>query len=152
MHIAIKNMHSSIMNRTVGRLMLLLILFLTAGQHSLQAQPPGDGGPRFQEVTAEDMADAETQWMKKKLKLKKPELNRVKDINLRFAKERMTLLKTNKPDPARMQALEKQQEEELKGALSEKQFTNYLKIRGEIREELQSSRNNSLPPPPPDRF
>ncbi|MBL7755732.1 MAG: hypothetical protein JNL59_00005, partial [Chitinophagaceae bacterium] len=57
------------MNRTAGRLMLLLILFLAASQHPLQAQPSGDGGPRFQEVTAEDMADAETQWMKKKLKL-----------------------------------------------------------------------------------
>lgn len=145
-------MRISIMNRAAGRLILLFILFVSISQHRLQAQPPGDGGPRFQEVTAEDMADAETQWMKKKLKLKKTELNRVKEINLRFAKERMTLLKTNKPDPARMQALEKQQEEELRRTLSEKQFTNYLKRRGEIREELQSSRNNSLPPPPPDRF
>ncbi|MFT3674973.1 MAG: hypothetical protein QM781_03655 [Chitinophagaceae bacterium] len=140
------------MNRTAGRLLLLVILFLSVSRQHLQAQPSAGTGPRFQEVTAEDMADAESQWMKKKLKLKKPELNRVKEINLRFAKERMTLLKTNKPDPARLQALEKQQEEALKGALSEKQFTNYLKRRGEIREELQRSGNNSLPPPPPDRF
>lgn len=152
MHIASKNMNTSITRRTAGRLIPLLILFLLTTVHQIQAQPPARSGPRFQEATAEDMADAETQWMKKKLKLKKTELSRVKDINLRFAKERMTLLKNNKPDPTRMQALEKQQEEELKRALSEKQFTSYLKKRGEIREQLQSSGNNNLPPPPPDRF
>lgn len=144
-----------IMNRTAGRLVLLLMLFLSISQHRLQAQPPSDSGPRFQETTADDLADAETQWMKKKLKLKKPELAKVKEINLHYAKERMSLQKNSRAaQPAnadRLKALEQEKEQKLRGILSEKQFTNYLKKREEIRDQLQSGNNSGFPPPPPDR-
>lgn len=153
--------------RPSRHLWLLLILLVSLTQR-ITAQPPEGGGPgpggRNMEISAEDMADAETQWMKRKLKLKKPTLEKVKEINLHFAQERVALFKQGRRDqnrqpntpnqpnqsnqPNRMQQLEQEKDARLKEVLTEKQFATYLKRKDEIREELQSSGNGGFPPPP----
>jgi hypothetical protein len=91
-------------------------------------QPPP--GPRSQ-MTPEERAKHETDWMKTELALTENQIQTVDSINLKYAKKRDEMRKQSDASDFRairpkMEELRNQKNEELKSVLSDKQMEKYL--------------------------
>lgn len=141
-----------------GRTALCMLIFLLGFSPLLKAQQFSDERPRPAALSAQDVADTETKWMKKKLKLSKTVSKEVGKVNLRYAEQMLELAKQSGAADQReaglkkMEKLEKEKEESLRQLLTPEQMKKYLQHRGEIADALRESGNRNLPPPPPGGF
>ena len=117
--------------------------------------------PSLKKATPDEIADKETRWMKKKLKLKKDQLQSVKAINAVYAFKRKDYQAAMEPGDKgnnqkimdKLALLDKEKDGELRKVFTEKQYNLYIKKKPELLEK--TSGNNSagrLPPPPGDSF
>lgn len=141
-----------------GRSIVCVLIFLLGITPLLKAQQFSDERPGPAALSAKDVADTETRWMKKKLKLSKTVSKEVGKVNLHYAEQMLSLAKQNSAADQRqagmqkMEKLEKEKEEALRKLLTPEQMKKYLQHRGEIADALRESGNRNLPPPPPGGF
>ena len=96
--------------------------------------------------TFDKVAEKETKWMRKKLKLSKEQLQRVKAINAVYAFKRKDFEATIGPkDEGNKQKirdglahLNKEKDNELRKVFTEKQYNIYLKRKPELIEKTRS--------------
>ena len=125
--------------------------------------PPGGQGESFrnQKITPDEIAEKESKWMKKKLKLNKDQLQKVKAINSVYAFKRQDYLSAMGPGKEgsrkkmmeRLVTLDREKDEELRKVFSQKQYDLYVKKKVELDQQVRSaegSDSNLSPPPPPD--
>lgn len=139
----------SIVNKTTRfslTVLMLLIATFCYAQPGSGDGPPG-GGP--QTLTTSDIADIQTAWMKKKLKLSKEQVDKVKEINKEFVAKKQELQKADKKQTEKLTEPEKERNDKLKTILSEKQFARFLVKKSELDNSMSSSGNTVMPPPPP---
>ncbi len=131
------------------RSVFTILLFLTTTV--AYTQPGGDGPPGGgpQTFTANDIADIQTAWMKKKLKLNKEQVERVREINKQYVSQKQELLKNGEKQVDKLGQPDKERDSNLKVILSEKQFASFLKKKTELDNSMSSSGNTGMPPPPP---
>ena len=108
--------------------------------------PPG-GGP--QTFTASDIADIQTVWMKKKLKLSKEQVEKVKEINKEFVTKKKEFQNAGEKQADKLAEPDRERDDKLKSILSEKQFARFLEKKSELDNSMSSSGNTVMPPPPP---
>lgn len=132
-----------------ARSVFTILLFLTTTV--AYTQPGGDGPPGGgpQTFTANDIADIQTAWMKKKLKLNKEQVERVREINKQYVSQKQELLKNGEKQVDKLGQPDKERDSNLKVILSEKQFASFLKKKTELDNSMSSSGNTGMPPPPP---
>ena len=108
----------------------------------------------------EKMVEQEVKWMKKKLKLKPDQTERVTDISTKYAFAQVDLLdksikkgtrpteKDMKQIREKMDALMVQKDKEMSLVLAPKQFEKYLKKREDLAKSVEKSngRTNDGPP------
>lgn len=107
----------------------------------------------------EKMVEQEVKWMKKKLKLKPEQADRVTDISTKYAFAQIDLMdksmkkgsrsteKDMKQIKEQMDALMVQKDKEMSLVLAPKQFEKYLKKREDLTKSLEnSSKSNGGPP------
>lgn len=133
------------------------------------AQPPGvDGPPSMpgngsQTITPDEIADTQTSWMKKKLKLTKEQTEEVKKINKNYITRVLEYQSAEKNNSAtgtrenklkdKMAELDQDRDNRFKHILTDKQFKTYLKKKGYLEESISTAANQELPPgPPPGGF
>jgi hypothetical protein len=143
-----------------------LVGSLLGGQkiYSQETRPQQNGQKEqvsLKKGTWEDIAEKETRWMKKKLKLTKEQLQSVKAINTVYAFKRKNYETTTSPNGEdnkqkirdTLALLDKEKDDELRKVFTEKQYNLYKTKKPELIEKLKSDENeNELPflPPPPD--
>lgn len=158
----------------------LIIFSVTAN-----AQSGGDErmeAPKFKEPGPDDIAESQTDWMKRKLKLNKEQLAKIKTLNTDYAYKRNDYVKaiklanenaktaanknadkfseTNKTARTESQKklqdkldlIDAEKEKELKLILTEKQFETYLKKKAELQLNTGNNDGTMPPPPPPGGF
>jgi|APEBP8051073220_1049391.scaffolds.fasta_scaffold03141_1 hypothetical protein len=132
-----------------ARSVITILLFLAAT--AAYSQPGGDGpvGGGPQTFTANDIADIQTAWMKKKLKLNKEQVEKVRDINKIYVSKKQELQKAGEKQSDKLDEPDKERDNNLKIILTEKQFASYLKKKSELENSMSSSGNTGMPPPPP---
>lgn len=118
------------------------------------ASPPERRMEQFslEKETPDDIAEKETRWMKKKLKLKKEQLQRVKAINAVYAFKREDYKKAmgskdNGNNQKILEKLDKEKDDELRKVFTEKQYNTYLKKKPELAEKIRSKSNEARQPP-----
>ncbi len=89
--------------------------------------------PQYQQMSPEDRAKQETEWMKKDLVLTDAQVLKVDSINLKFAKKRTEMRaqmqgQDREAMRARMQEMQTQKEAELKPVLTEDQLKKYKEL------------------------
>ena len=115
----------------------------------------------IEKATPDEIAEKETRWMKKKLNLKKDQLQSVKAINAVYAFKRKDYQAAMEPGDKgnnqkimdKLALLDKEKDGELRKVFTEKQYNLYIKKKPELLEK--TSGNNSagrLPPSPGDSF
>lgn len=146
-------------NRLITHYLLLLLLVLISNIGYAQppggdgAPPPG-GGPSA--ITAVEIADLQTSWMKKKLKLDKEQTDQVLQINVQYINGVKELSRNNSTATdsilhrqEKFTMLDKNKDDSLQRILSEKQFGLYLKNKTFLNSIISTSGNQGMPPPPP---
>lgn len=135
------------------------------------AQPPGGDGPPpasgngSQAITPDEIAETQTSWMKKKLKLTKQQTEEVKKINKQYVTQTLEYQTAEKKQAApatggrenrlkeKMAELDRDRDNRLKKILTEKQFRTYLKKKGYLEESISTAASQEMPPgPPPGGF
>jgi hypothetical protein len=177
------------LKRYTNRLSLLLpCAFLFFNINGFSQSPAGYSGSRHQgnqggyissrnkETTLDDVVNTETKWMKKRLKLTKEQLEKVKEINTRYAYSEQdyksailqaranALQAADKNEPShsdnsnikkleeKLDNLKKQKDDELKAVFTEEQFAKYMDKKNELEAELRNSNNTGQRPPAPQGF
>lgn len=119
----------------------------------LGAQPPaGDmPGPPPESIesgnTPESIAELQTKWMKKKLKLNPEQFKEAVKINDRYVKK---VLAAAGPDAGNLKKkADTERDEALRKMLTPKQFSRYVKNKTVLDNGFENSGYNSIPPPPP---
>ncbi len=139
----------------------LLLLVSTLSFTGYTQPPGGDGPPPFaSKITSGEIAELQTEWMKKKLKLSKEQVEEVSKINLSFADKLQQLQKItenknngeNRIHVEKVAVLDKEKDNALKPILSDKQFNIYLKKKAALNNVDSNSGNMPSPPPPPGGF
>jgi hypothetical protein len=114
------------------RTFILLIVSLVACI-SLHAQGRQGGGQR---ITAEEMAQRQTEWMTTELKLTAEQKNPVDSINLLFARAQQILFQSADGDREKireaMTALNQEKEKALAAVLTNEQLEEYKKKSAEM--------------------
>jgi len=97
----------------------------------------------MEKTTPEERTDFQTTWMKETLTLSEDQEKKVREINLRYAKEMASLYES---DDSKFKKLRKmnssknKKEDELKSLFSKEQFKMYKKKSDELKEKM-----NELP-------
>ena len=118
----------------IGLAMIALTPAIQAGQNSTANNSSGlmqirFQNPQFQQMSPEDRAKQETQWMKTDLALTDKQLGKVDSINLKYAKMRSQLQGQDRETRmAKMQEIQGQKEAELKTVLTEDQMKKYKEL------------------------
>ncbi len=140
---------------------LFMALSCFAQRPDLGDPSPGGPGepPVFQSISPDEIAEKESKWMKKKLKLNKEQLQKVKVINSVYAFKRKDFISAtdsrnrdnNKKIMDKLAVLDKEKDDELRKVLSQKQYDTYLKKKDELNRQVRpaESQGGNLPPPPP---
>ena len=94
--------------------------------------------PQNQQMSPEERAKQETEWMKKDLALTDAQLVKVDSINLKFAKKRSEMRSQMQGQDreammAKMQEMQAQKETELKPVLTEDQLKKYKELAAQRR-------------------
>lgn len=138
----------------------LLLSGLIIISNPVKSQPPGGdgapppgGGPAA--ITAVEIADLQTSWMKKKLKLDKEQTDQVLQINVQYingvkelSRNNTAPADSNQHQQEKLTALDKIKGDSLQRILSEKQFGLYLKNKTFLNSIISTSGNQGMPPPP----
>lgn len=151
--------------RVVTAMVLVLINTI------VYAQPPGADGPvslpgnGSQTITPDEIADTQTSWMKKKLKLTKEQTEEVKKINKQYITRALEYQSAEKSQTStgagstenklkdKMAELDKDRDDRFKNILTDKQFKTYLKKKEYLEESVNTAANQEMPPgPPPGGF
>jgi hypothetical protein len=90
----------------------------------------------------ERIAEKQTEMQAEKLKLNEEQANKLKAINLKYAKrmqsEKKNLQNSKKESVAQMKELNTAQNEEVKAILSEEQYKNYLMLKKQNRTQMRT--------------
>jgi hypothetical protein len=147
------------MNKIIRNAMLTLTAVISLSFASI-AQPPSGEDPigpppeiNNSTATNEEAAISRLQvdWMKKKLKMTKDQVQAAEKITLDHAKKILMLKKkegyngTN--DPGKQQA-DHERDEAMKKMLTEKQFIRFTKNKHILENSFENFRVGGLPPPP----
>lgn len=98
---------------------------------------------RWRDLAPEVRAEKLTDWMHEKLQLSEDTTEKVSQINLKYALQLETL---NTDDSSRLakfqkiKSIDESKDQELKKLLSEKQFSQYLDEKEELREKIKNYR------------
>ncbi|PWT74481.1 MAG: hypothetical protein C5B59_11115 [Bacteroidetes bacterium] len=98
------------------------------------------GGSIVKAQSAADRAAKTTDWMKSNLKLSDDQVQKVTDINLRYAKTMDSLAQSTKTKEAKMDEFRKcnkMKDDDLKSVLNEDQFKEYLAKKDEMKKKLK---------------
>jgi hypothetical protein len=103
--------------------------------------------PQMQQMSPEERAKQETEWMKKDLELNAQQLVKVDSINLKFAKKRSEMRSQMQGQDretmmAKMQEMQSQKETELKSVLTEDQLKKYKELVIQRRANRGQGRGN----------
>lgn len=144
----------------------LLVLISTI----IYAQPPGAEGPPPagsngpQTITPDEIAETQTSWMKKKLRLTKEQTAEVKKINKEYVNRALEYQSAEKSQTStgsgsrenklkdKMAELDQDRDNRFKHILTDKQFKTYLKKKGYLEESISTAANQEMPPGPPGVF
>ena len=111
---------------------------LCAFQIGMAQTGPGGQGRNFDPKA---MAERQTKLMKDSLDLSADQLTKVEGIHLKYAEEMAAAREANQGDRdamrAKMRELRPRQEEELKAVLNAEQWSEYVRIRQEMRSRYQ---------------
>jgi len=101
-------------------------------------------GERFRKhmenTTPEERADFETNWMQEFLNLSDEQTEKIREINLKHAKEQQQVFKLEGPreeKKSKYSALHEQKQNELKKVLSEEQFKKYRSKKKEMKKRVR---------------
>lgn len=151
--------------RAVTAAVLVLISTVSFAQPTGADGPPPMPGNGSQTITPDEIAEAQTSWMKKKLKLTKKQTEEVKKVNKQYVAKTLEYQSAEKSHTTagtgsrenklkdKMAELDKDRDNRFKNILTEKQFKTYLKKKGYLEESISSAANQEMPPgPPPGGF
>ena len=123
---------------------LAMVMIATISWHA-HAQTAGD---KMKNSTPEQRAQKMTDWMKSNLQLTDDQVTSVHAINLKYASENESLKDDTGARREKYKKLKESQEakdQELKGAMTSEQFSNYLgkkkELQEKIREEVRERKN-----------
>jgi hypothetical protein len=114
--------------KTMLKVLFVGLSLLLMGNSALKAQ------------SAEERAAKSTEWMKSNLKLSDDQLQKVKDINLRYANKMDSLAHSTQTKEARMDEFRKcskMKDDDLKAVLNEDQFKEYLAKKDEMKKKMK---------------
>lgn len=98
---------------------------------------------RWRDLAPEVRAEKLTDWMHEKLQLSEDTTEKVSQINLKYALQMETLKTDDSSRLAKFQkikSIDESKDQELKKLLSEKQFSQYLDEKEELREKIKNYR------------
>lgn len=139
---------------------MLVLTAIISYSYTSEAQPPSGEGPigpppeiNISVSSNEEAAISRLQmdWMKKKLKLTKDQVQAAEKITLDYAKKILMLKKkegyngTNDPDK---QQVDHERDEAMKKMLTEKQFIRFTKNKHILENSFENFRDGGIPPPP----
>jgi hypothetical protein len=108
---------------------------------------PQNNGKRFRghfkNTTPEERADFQTNRMKELLNLSDEQTAKVREINLKYAKENQEAFNLNVPREEKknkLRAIYEQKQNELKRVLSEEQYEKYRSEKQEMMEQIKERR------------
>jgi hypothetical protein len=136
----------------LGLAFIILAPTAQAGQNYASGSSSGFSligiqNPQFQQMSPEDRAKQETEWMKKDLALTAQQLVKVDSINLKYAKKSADLRsqmqgQDREARMAKMQEIQGQKETELKAVLTEDQLKKYKELVIQRRANRGQGRGN----------
>lgn len=147
--------------RVVATTLLVLISTIIYAQPPGADGPPPAGGTGPQTITPDEIAETQTSWMKKKLRLTKEQIAEVKKINKEYVNRALEYQSAEKSQTTagagsrenklkdKMAELDKDRDNRFKNILTDKQFKIYLKKKGYLEESISTAANQEMPPGPP---
>ncbi len=121
-------------------LTVFTLLFLLISKTSF-AQNAG----KLKGSTVEERASFQTEWMKEKLHLDSVQVQKVKDINLKYALKNEPIMKSSDGKLTKFRQLKANQTEkeaELKRVFSKEQFKQYEELKDELQEKMKEKMRN----------
>lgn len=121
-------------------LTVFTLLFLLISNMSF-AQNTG----KLKGSTVEERANFQTEWMKEKLHLDSVQVQKIKDINLKYALKNEPIMKSSDGKLAKFRQLKANQNEkeaELKKVFSKEQFKQYEVIKEELQDKMKEKMRN----------
>ncbi len=122
-------------------LAVFALLFLLISQSTF-----AQGTGKLKGSSAEERANFQTEWMKEKLHLDANQIQKVKDINLKYALKNEPVMKSSDGKLAKFRQLKANQndkEAELKQVFSKEQFKQYEELKDELQEKMKERMQNS---------
>jgi len=93
-------------------------------------------------TTPEGRAASQTQQMKKELGLNQDQIDKVREINLKYARKVQTTVDGSEEEIQelrQMQEIGEEKDREMKAVLSAEQFSKYLAMKEQIREKIREA-------------
>ncbi|MEA5403960.1 hypothetical protein VB776_13610 [Arcicella sp. DC2W] len=121
-------------------LTVFTLLFLLISKSSF-----AQGSGKLKGSTVEERASFQTEWMKEKLHLDSVQVQKVKDINLKYALKNEPIMKSSDGKLAKFRQLKANQNEkeaELKKVFSREQFKQYEVIKDELQDKMKEKMRN----------
>jgi hypothetical protein len=123
------------------------MLFIVALSISVLPAADGEGeAEKIKEIidktTPEGRAAFQTQEMKKALGLNQDQIDKVREINLKYARKIETTVDTSKGEGGElggMREISEEKDSEMKGVLSAEQYDKYLAMKEEMRKKMLGS-------------
>jgi Spy/CpxP family protein refolding chaperone len=126
----------------------IIFLAFAAFMLPLNSYAQNNTGEQFRKhrgnTTPEERADFQTNRMKDLLNLSDEQTEKVREINLKYAKENQEVFKseaTREEKRDKLRDLHEQKENELKAVLSEEQYEKFRSERNEMWEHMKKRRN-----------
>lgn len=122
-------------------LAVFALLFLLISQSTF-----AQGAGKLKGSSAEERANFQTEWMKEKLHLDSTQVQKVKDINLKYALKNEPIMKSSDGKLTKFRQLKANQTEkeaELKRVFSKEQFKQYEELKDELQEKMKERMQNS---------
>ena len=121
-------------------LSVFALMFLLIAQSSF-----AQGTGKLKGSSAEERANFQTEWMKEKLHLDSTQVQKVKDINLKYALKNEPIMKSSDGKLTKFRQLKANQTEkeaELKRVFSKEQFKQYEVIKDELQDKMKEKMRN----------
>ncbi len=121
--------------KTLRSILIAMVMLVSA--NTIYAQGMQE---TLQNSTPEERAEAQTEVMKEKLELQDNQYNQVHEINLKYANkvEQLKSSSSSRRDKFnKIKSLQDEKDKEMKGALSEEQFSTYEDEKRDIMQEVK---------------
>lgn len=122
------------------RILFVLSILLWSCQSEAQR-------PKLRKASAEQIAEKQTTLQAEKLELEQEQAEKLKAINLKYAKQLKAEMETQqdnrKASIARLKKINEAQNEEVKAFLSEEQFRDYVELKKQNRARLRQYNNDN---------